>query len=154
MMQAASRLVSKHGTHGACWSEPTAECLQAVWNVLDLAESHIADVCHQVGNLKSQCQQTAVSTVPERQGKQPLTSPLLSLICLSTLWSPRISFTKQCEPPEAEKFRLFPGSSYLSGGHLERCDECRSPAIRVRHEHRHCCRFHVYVPVRGLARRA
>ena len=56
---------------------------------------------------------------------QQLTSPLLSDICLSTLWSPKIALTGGVSACYSRPVLL--GDSYLSSAHQEHCDGCRWP---------------------------
>ena len=65
----------------------TAQGLQAIKDLFDFARMDIADICHEICNLRVLADQYLNEEDPN------FTSPLLSVICLSTLWSPRISLT-------------------------------------------------------------
>lgn len=67
----------------------TAQCLQPIIYLLEVIGLNITDIGHEICHLYwiSICKNTSLVT------PGLLTSPLLSLICLSTLWALSISLT-------------------------------------------------------------
>lgn len=67
----------------------TAQSIELLEDLLKVLRLHVADIGHKIGGLRHMLVESLFQSNPLRE----LTSPLLSLICLSTLWSPRMPLT-------------------------------------------------------------
>src|SRR4051794_34708742 len=86
VMMRADGVLALNNTHTSS-RNLTGKAFEAGVQILDGSSVHVADISHQIGNLD------IISFWQFKVCGDKLTSPLLSVICLSTLWSPIISLT-------------------------------------------------------------